>query len=155
MGLQMWAAFSTTVKDVPGPSREGPRRKEGWVTTKKVCGSFKNTPEIESGHGDGAQNEHATINLNLPPGKHVQAAVVCADGRLPGCADTVGARKVVAKGGGRTTGRGRQPPVVAPRYHTSVVVPAPKKNKHSLNICFVLFLHDIASADEDVLSCVH
>lgn len=119
----MWADFSTVVKEMRGTPGAGAQRKEGWVSTKRVRGSSSNSDERETQEEDAEGHENATINLNFPPENQVSPAAMCAVGRIPIYSDTAGTSRGGAKGAGRTSGRGRRPPIVAPRYHTSVVSP--------------------------------
>lgn len=132
---KMWADFRATVKDVPAPLPAAEQRPGGWVSAKRVRGSSSNSVDREKENVDPDQHEHATINLNLPPQKHVTTTDIWGGVSIPTSRDTPGTSREGARGAGRGTARGKRPPVVAPRYHTSVVSPTFTHNMQKMGEC--------------------
>lgn len=119
----MWTDFTTAVRDWPAATVAVSAAEEGWVNARK--GRWELT-EYGKENVDtcSAQmmEEHGTLNLNLMPEKEVIHEVTRGRGRAAAIVGTTGASKNANKGAWRGTARGRRPPAVQPRYHTSVRV---------------------------------
>ena len=86
----MWADFRTTAKELRASPPPGAPRQEGWVSTKRVRGSFTNSDEVQTEVRDAEPHEHAALNLNLPPDKHVSPAAMLAGGSIHTASNTAG-----------------------------------------------------------------
>ena len=117
----MWADFTAAIRNLPAPVGAGVEREPGWVSTKRArpitgeCAGQWSTPaELASA------NPLGTLNLNLPPEKHVATARYRGMGADATQQENCGTSRGGGRGGRRGRGRGRGPPNVQPRFHATV-----------------------------------
>ena len=117
----MWTDFTTSVKDWRAPPAVPIEREEGWVSAKKgrwdLVDYGKQTIEPAASK---MVSDNVVLNLNSPN----ESQVAAYETRMRGDAALSVAILATSKSGGngtwRGSARGRRPPAVQPRYHTSV-----------------------------------
>ena len=120
-GDQMWNEFRAAVQLWPPPTPEGQIRLDGWVSAKRVRAASPDSEQetMDPSHGT-CDADNLALNLNEMPERHVadQAGIV-APLHDPHNGDTAPPKRG-GRGGGRVGGKGRRPPPMRPRFHSTV-----------------------------------
>jgi hypothetical protein len=117
----MFTDYSTAVRDCRAPNESGNETDEGWVSAKKARWDLAEygKENVDTG-SDKFMGGHGALNLNLTPEKQGQSERPRGGGGVAVINCPTAGSKTPSGGAWRGTARGKRPPAVQPRYHTSV-----------------------------------